>query len=562
MDKLIYGGDTETVHGKPNSFQFYSEDTACDEIIFVREGTAFDALVKWCSKRQRRVEHVVYVHNLAFDLPEFLYEHMGKLVGPGGDFEFKAGKWFFRGVYGQPTFCRITNGHDISVILVDSFSYFRGSLAKGAELFCPDLPKLKRPDGLGEKRFHKRDSEFCEYAMRDAVVTYHMGRAIEAMHREFDLQQCVSVADMSARIFRRHYLRSTIPQPSRDIIEAALQSYHGGKNNLAAAPGWHTGTYSIDIKSAYPDAMHGLPSFSNEKLYKRFRGKAAREVPPLGVYCVRGKLAECEWPVIFSHSFKPLHGAIEDVWVQGFELNEALRSGEFKASRIQGHFYDQERDHEAPPLRNFVQDFYQRKEREKDKVRRYMQKLILNSLSGKFIQTRKSGRTTFVDIDAGTTTTAAELVAGGMFHPFIASAITAHTRARIHRLEHQYKALHTATDGIFTKKAPKPSSEKLGAVAVEAHGELLLVRNKLYILYAKNGETPSKAFKGKRICKYALHGFQGSVHDLERLIATGRRRYSVNRPNTLKVSLSRGLQVNKFERKEMRLHVGALKVVN
>ena len=103
-------------------------------------------------------------------------------------------------------------------------------------------------------------------------------------------------------------------------------------------------------------------------------------------------------------------------------------------------------------------------------------------------------------------------------------------------------------------------SKKLGALTTEAHGELLMVRNKLYILYAKDGETPSRAFKGKRIAKAALHGFQGSVHDLEKLIATGRRRYTVNRPNRLKESLKRGLQVNEFVKRDCTLKVGVLPV--
>jgi DNA polymerase type B, organellar and viral. len=576
MDKYIYGGDTETLRGKPLSMQFYSEDTSCDEIHFVNEDTAAKTFLAWVAKRKRNVQHVVYVHNLGFDLPEFFWGHHAKLISGSGEFQFKIGKWNIQGVYGAPTFCRITNGHDVSVMLVDSMSWFRGSLAKAADMFCPDLPKLKRPDGLGEKKFTKKDTGFCAYAMRDAVIDYHIGKSIEAMHQKYDLMQCVSVADMAARVFRHKYLHYTIPQPGRDIIEASLLSYHGGKNNVSCDPGWYSGITSIDISSAYPHAMSEMPAFSNEKLYKRFKGKRVNSVPDYGVYKLTGTLAKCAWPVVFSHGFKALSGNCDGVWVQGFEVNEALRSGELNLSKIDGFYYDAERDHQASALRNFVAEFYALKDAETDPVLRYMYKLILNSISGKFIQTRKRGSCAFTDIDANATVTASELVAGGMFHPFIASAITAHTRARIHRLEHKYAAIHTATDGIFTQKTVSVTTKRsagdlqpysrggLGALTVEAKdATLLLVRNKCYVLYldaAGKKTNPSLVFKGKHISKAALHGFQGSVTELEKMIATGRRTYTVNRPNRLKESLKRGLTPNDFVERKFVLKVGKLPV--
>lgn len=572
LDKFIYGADTETVRGKPLSLQFYSEDCACDEIYFVNAESARANFLEWCASRKKKVQHVVYVHNLSFDLVEFLWGSHDKLAV--GEFDFQIGKFRISGVYGTPTFARITTGHGVSIIVVDTFSYFRGSLAKAANLFCPGLPKLKHPAGLGEKVFSRRDSGFVDYAMRDAAVTYHMGKWIEKLHQEFDLTQCVSVADMAARIFKHRFLTYEIPQPDRDIVERSLLSYHGGKNNVVGEPGWYEHTNVIDIRSAYPDAMAKMPAFSKAKLYRTFKlARNVREVPAYGVYCVSGKVAECDWPTLFSHSFKPLSGEIDRVWVQGFELNEALRSGELTQPKVFGHYYDAERDHQAPALRGFVADFYGRKESEPDKVLRYMYKLILNSISGKFIQTRKRGSCAYTDVDANETVTAANLVAGGMFHPFIASAITAEPRARIHRLEHHYQACHTATDSVFFQRRlvrggntdiQPGRSKALGTLSVEAEdATLLMLRNKTYVLYLNRaGEktVPSRVFKGKHILKYALHGFQGNVTQLEELVATGKRTYTVNKANRLKESLKRGLTPNDFVKRQFTLKVGPLAV--
>ncbi len=572
MDRLIYGADTETVRGEPNSLQFYSEDTPVDVIRFVNKSNACETFLKWAESLRKRCEHVVYIHNLSFDLVEFFYGHHHKFAS--GEFDFKIGKWRVSGCYGTPTFCRLQRDEKTQISMIDSFSFFRGSLANGAELYCPDLPKLRRPVDLGDKRYTAKDKTFVDYAMRDAVVSYHIGKAIDELHKEFDLRQCVSIANLAERVFRHRFLTYTIPQPTNDIVHAALKSYHGGKNNLNATPGWYQGVSSFDISSAYPRAMSELPAFSDADLYKEFkakRGVKVARVPDCGVYLVNGNVDSCPWPVLFDHSFKPMRGEVSEVWVQGYELNEALRSKEFAPLSIRGFYYDAEKDIQVPALRTFCADFYHRKQNEKNKVKRTGYKFILNSLSGKFIQTRKRTLSAYIDIDSDRVTTANELVAGGMFHPFIASAITAHTRARIHRLEHHYKALHTATDSVFTMAdAAKARRTKdpdlrvggngLGSLEHEVTGDLLLVRNKCYIIYADDGKIQSRAFAGKRIAKYALHGFQGTVNDLEKMIASGRRRYTYTHANRLKESVNRSLAVNDFVKRDGLLRVGPISV--
>jgi len=559
------------------TLQFYSEDIAHEEIHFVNAKSATGTFLRWCSKRSRNCSHVVYVHKLDFDLVEFLFSAYEMLVGVGGSFELRAGDWRITGCYGTPTFCSLSDGKGRTIQLIDSFSFFRGSLDKAAKLFCPDLPKYKRPKLLGEKLFRSSDTAFTEYAMRDAVIAYHIGKSIEAMHREFDIRQAVSVADMAAVIFRHKFLTYVIPQTSRDIIDASLLSYHGGKNNVTVDRGWYTGISSIDISSAYNGSMRELPAFSDVELYRRVRfgkGRIPKRVNPWGVYCVSGTVAPCSWPSVFSHAFKPLHGTVGDIWMQGIELNEALDSDELKLTSISGYCYDADKDNQAPGLRNFVDTFYERKENAADPVQRYMYKTIGNSVYGKFIQTRKRGTHAYTDVDAEVTVNAADLVAGGMFHPFIASAITAGPRARIHRLEHHYSAIHTATDGIFTAasvRRARSESERdlfptkhtqIGDLTVEAeNAKLLLLRNKCYVLYvdeAGKKTIPSKVYKGLHIRKEARHGFQGSVTELEKMVKTGRRDYTINRPRKLKEAVKAGLRPNEFVKKKMTLRVGAI----
>lgn len=570
MDIVVHGADSETLHGKPMTLQFFSEDTDDEICIWVDEETATEAFIDWCNEQPRHCLNVVYCHNLDFDLPEFLWSVKHELITKGGDYQIEIDGWIIRGVYGRPTFCRMTNRkQNRSILIVDSFLWFQGTLAKAADLFCPHLPKLKRLEGLGTKQFGTDDQAFYDYAMRDAEVAYHIGKSVQRLISEFDIQQPVSLADMAAKIFRRHFLEHTIHQPSRAVMQGAMSSYHGGKNNVVpgAAPAWHIDVTAMDISSAYPYAMSQLPSMSLKDGYKRYpkaRGNV-KQVPPLGVYCCSGVAAKCDWPVIFEHGFQPIQGRFRNVWIQGIELNEALKSGEVKLTSIRGHYYDAERDNLPSPFKGYCDHFYHLKQTATDPVTRYMYKLILNSVYGKFIQTMKQSRIIFTDLDSEETKETHDVVAGGMFHPFIASAITAHTRAYIHQLEHAHEAIHTATDGFYTKrkrivKVPLAPKSGLGKMEIEGRGDLVLLRNKCYILYSDEGKLQSKFFKGKRIDKYAKHGFQGTVFDLEQMVAHNRRRYKTMRPNRLREALKRGQTPNEFVERNFQLKVGKIKV--
>lgn len=567
--KMIYGGDTETMRGQPISFQFYGENRS--DMIFIPDpAKATSIMLKWCKSLPSRALHVVYVHNLEFDMVSFFWDHREELVAHrSGEFDFEIDGWRVHGAYGSPTFCRLTDsGNNRVVMLVDSFSYYRASLAKAADVFCPDLPKLKAPDGLGEKMFKRNDEQFIEYAMRDSIIAYYIGLSLEKLHDEFDIGQTVSVADMAARIFRHKFMTKPIPQIDRAYIEIALSAYHGGKNLLSAEPGWYQQVTSIDISSAYPHAMHGFPSFYHEKLYRAWRGRNVKQVPDLGVYVVSGRVKPCKWPCLFTHDFKPLLGGdVEGLCVAGYELNEAIRSGEFKASHVSGLFYDAEKDRDEPPLKAFVEDFYERKSTATDKPMRAMYKFILNSISGKFIQTRKNNRSSVITVDDDNSSMLkvadeADLIAGGMFQPFIAALITAHTRARIHQIEHEYETIHTATDGVYTQHPvnAKKFGTGLGSLSIEGIGDLLMLRNKTYVLYSDKPGDPDKpvksqAFKDKYLVKYALHGFQGTVFDLERMVATGTRLYMTKKVNRLRASVLSGETPNEFVDKTFSLKV-------
>lgn len=478
-----------------------------------------------------------------------------------GNISLKIGEWTIEGRYSKPVFATFTDGKRY-IELIDSFLWFMTALEAAAKLVCPHLPKLNRPRGLGITLYSKKDKGFVEYAMRDAEVAYHLGEAIEKFHEELEVPSQISLASMAAAVFRLRYMRDNIYQPPLyQWMVGAAAAYHGGVNRVRpnAAPAWHIGVTALDVSSAYPDAMAGFPSFNESASYKEFKRTTKTKVlPELGIYLVSGKARPCDWPALFNHDFDPIQGKFQKTWVTGYELNAAIKSGEVKVDSVSGYFYEQDAGYS--PFEAYVKDFYRLKSEAQDPVMRYMYKILLNALTGKFIQT--SPDYTLAD---------GQLVkinrAGGLYHPFIAGLITGHTRAHMHEVEHEYESIHTATDGIFAPGKHTGAAQKsLGAVVSEGHGDLALLRNKLYIFYTATPDEhtyPSGVFEGRHILKCARHGFQGRVVDLERMLISAERSYRVNKPVKLKTALKQGVDPNKFVVSERQLrNIEPLRVIH
>jgi hypothetical protein len=562
QDYGVIGFDSETLQGPPITFQFYSEEhREINGCVFIKKNSAVQTFLKQLGKLKPG-RYRMYGHNLEFDMLSALWEKRAKIRD--GEINLSIGSWSITGRYSKPVFAIFDDGHRY-IELVDSFLWFMTSLDKASALVCPHLPKLTRPAGLGITNYQSSDKAFVAYAMRDAEVAYFLGRAIEGFHEELDIPPQISLASMAAAVFRLHYMRKDIYQPPLyQWMVGAAAAYHGGVNRVksGAAPAWHINVSALDFSSAYPKRMAEFPAFSDAAGYRSFKKtkKMPKEFPELGTYCISGSASDCHWPALFDHNFKPLKGKFEDNWVTGVELNSALQFDEVKLSAVAGYYYESKRDTGYSPFNAYVYEFYARKsDSALDKVTQYMYKILLNALTGKFIQTSP-------DYTLADGKLVAMRRAGGLYHPFIAGQITGDTRVMIHGAEHEYDAIHTATDGIFIPGHVDPGNKKtLGALVCEGHGDLALFRNKLYIFYTDEEEDgfPSQAFADKYIQKCARHGFQGTVGDLEGMAVSSNRTYRTNKPIKLKTALDRGDVPNKFviESRQLR-NVDNLKVIH
>jgi hypothetical protein len=335
-----------------------------------------------------------------------------------------------------------------------------------------------------------------------------------------------------------------------------LHSYHGGRNNLTVDLGLYPKVYGLDIISAYPWAMAQLPSMYHKNLYKTFKYKYKKGglIPDLGIYKISGYVEKCQWPCLYDENFKAVTGNIKNIWVTGYELNTALQYKELTLKSVSGYYYDAKKDKDISPFKEYVNDFFIKKSTEKDDIKRQFWKICLNSIYGKFIQTvdKEKNNEIIFDLNTHRCISKSDRVAGGLFHPFIASIITGMVRAKIHVLEHKYKSIHTSTDGIITQIKPKQNDliNELGGLKLEFQGNALIFRNKLYVIF-KDGKLILN-----NVIKYALHGFHGNLKLLLQLWRKGVYDYEYIKVNKLKESLKRGLIANKFETRQATLKLG------
>jgi len=538
--------DTETVDGEPFTIQFAGSDGGT--LVRVTRSTILETFLTFLDHRGDPDRlNLLWAHNLEFDAGIVFCAHpeiwttktpylVGQLDGVGDV---------------RIVFHQVENPfHQVTVrgrqwLILDTMSFFKLSLDEACRRLQLPVQKLPRPTYLGQRPPTEQEwPAFHAYATNDALATYELGSYILERHREFGIPPTVSIAHMAGTIFRRDYLREDLTRPIRTevrmvsdevarakgwqvrqplrvrvdspigfceterrsdlVLSASLLSYHGGKNGLYVSPGVYEGVAEVDIVSAYPHAMRMLPPLT------KGRYRDTRKIVPgrCAVYRVTGRIrSRCPYGVFLNidGDVKVTEGRF-DTWVTSYELDTALDEVELES--VYGYYWEPAAD-ATNPLADYVNFFFEKKQHTpKDDPRREMLKLLLNSLYGKLIQRiEKEDRMLAV----------AHAQAGALFNPFWASMITGHCRARLHRLEHAYAALHASTDSILTQATTIPTGMALGDLEVKARGTLILLRSRLYVILDDAGQ----------VLKDARHGFPGRVNDLMELIRRGGGPYTV-----------------------------------
>ena len=337
--------------------------------------------------------------------------------------------------------------HKRSVILYDVLSFFQTSFVKACREYLGDDETLRAMHEMKLKRgdFTFDDEGVEPYWQSELDYLVRLMDTLRELFAEVGIKPlawygpgAVAAALLSQHKMKRYY--GNVPD---EIIDIAERAYYGGRFEQFKV-GRIEKAYAYDIRSAYPNAMRGLPDFSSatwNHVDEPSRFKA------FGLYKVSWnitpspfRIGPLPWRDVDGHIYYPLQGV--DSWYWGIEVVEAL------IKRVPPDMYWIHEGWE-PTFSNLERPFEWVEEMYVNRARMKLEgnpaeralKLGLNSLYGKPAQS------------AG-----AKLKKDGTWrkpnwhHILWAGAITAMTRAKLISAVRKYQASIIAfeTDAIFS----------------------------------------------------------------------------------------------------------------
>ena len=348
--------------------------------------------------------------------------------------------------------------------------------------FCDSyrlLPaSLKRLGDEFETKHRKLDFAPLEmtYNRNDCLCLY------EVLTQFFDLFDLTSetLASHALRVFRRYHLTYDIFGASEQTEEFVRSGYFGGRCEIFR---WNAADLNkYDFNSMYPAAM-----LQNVPVY--YLGES-RQLPDHDDQRMGFFLADVHYPEDSYLPVLPVLAQQKLFFPTGYyrgvfadlELREAINQGA-GVRIISGRIFLAE-----PLLRSYAETIYQMKleaERNNQPGKRYVCKILLNALYGKWGQKREQRMFLLDDGTAGLfplpNGLAWKWVTCHATHimPHIAAAITSRARLMIWNSLQSCCAWYTDTDSLFTSDI-LPVSDEIGSLKLEGTGVFRPERLKEY----------------------------------------------------------------------------------
>jgi len=339
---IVFDTETESrITGEPYLLTFY--DGAKPVYLRVDRETILIQFTKYLlSKCTHHKSNILFAHNLQFDLTAILckseYEIFQWLKPP--TIEVYDGKEWLGNieVFSQKTwFAQIKLRTKANVKLVDSGNFLRGSLYEISRAL--DLPHKKetKPKWLGRKPQNAKEwKELIRYCRAEIKAEYSLAQYILGIHKKYDVQYTVSIAQLGSKVFRKHFLKERIAQPPPHVRKLAEFCIHGGRAGcFEKTPIVIPDVKMYDYNSFYPWAMANLPPITKGEWQKVNKFVTDLE----GFYQVSGKVAECPYPVIIKSPSRFAYATgeyVHNIPVPSYELREALRLNEIEVDEITG----------------------------------------------------------------------------------------------------------------------------------------------------------------------------------------------------------------------------------
>lgn len=375
--------------------------------------------------------------------------------------------------------------------IFDAMQFYISSLDEASETY---IGKNKKYEGKYQnKKFpnYIEDNEMnliVEYCRLDCNLTAQlMNLWVEKFYDSFKFypKQYYSVGAIAVTYVKTQIKEMPVfKEAPYEVQEMAYSAYYGGHFEIYSR-GKHEKVFHYDINSAYPYAMVKMPDFLNGTWIQiRSLADFMKHRKNVGFYKIHTIVKEERVsPFLFRDSENLIRCPSGEfiTHLTSIELDVALEHYNVEIKFIEGYCFIPTA-HQDKSFGNLVESMYQTRLEQIDPLQKTVYKYLINSLYGKFAQSRPKPR--------------------GLFSPICCSYITGFCRAQLlDAIKNNKKdVIMLATDGIFsTKPLDVDTSGKkvLGHWESEYHPLFYLVMAGIYSYNTKDNpvlESKSRGF--------------------------------------------------------------------
>jgi len=496
----MYGFDVET-HSDKNLFlcaTIYQDD---DNYWTFRD---IDSLVAFL-KTKRFWDSRIVATNLGFDFLSVFFEHDDEAnfqyLMRGSDFVYA--KTYIRHKRFHHDTRKTSRGMSHLLMFQDTCNFLRISVKDMGRIL--GIKKLDHPGCLGKiPRDGQEWQELITYNIQDAKISLHFQRFLYEFFIEQGARPMPTIAQTVLSCFKGQHLEGEYwRQDVPDLLDI-MESYFGGRTE-AFRRGHIKEQDVYDVNSIYPyNMLKAMPDPNSHRVTRKNTNKyinGYEGFSHIDIFC-----PEMRYPLLPYRYKDRLYFGTGDFsgWYSHIEIRRAIELGYVVKKVHKTHYYTKT----CYPFRSYVEHFYSLKlkyEKTGNKQMRFLCKLALNSLYGKFGQ-KFVDRDNVIPMDSMSLEdihkydhierignymrVKKDLVEPSSFCiPAWASYVTAYARIQMHDYIVRYEPIYTDTDCLITDKEV-PCSDEIGAMKHEAHirsGQV--VRPKFYGYVDENGRS-------------------------------------------------------------------------
>lgn len=283
-------------------------------------------------------------------------------------------------------------------IFIDSYNILPSSLNNLSIKF---LNKKKYELNISKINIHnikKNKTEISKYLKKDVFLLKNIIDIIRnKIYNEYNIliEKCITLSSLSFKIFRKKYMinENIYISNKKNIDKFLRKSYMGGIVNVFKPYGENLEYY--DINSLYPYSMLKDMPIGEPKWYKKNQINNLSDINNIFGFIEVEITVPYAYIPILTHKnnqniLKLSYGKLKGVWFSE-EIKLALKNGciinkiinilEFKKENI---------------FKNFVTDLYNKRINTKNDIEKYIYKIILNSLYGRFGMKKEIHKTFYI----------------------------------------------------------------------------------------------------------------------------------------------------------------------